>query len=411
MMRTATPKNQFPKRGLITLAAPLLLLGLTACLRIYTDGPGIFGTPVRAATATASPTPQPLPTAAPTATRPARIEAVVKESGAEFYHEPGLLNVEHFPAGRLAGGARVVVNRRTASGAWLEVVYLGQAGLWVSAEALDRFTAAPEGAPVSTEVFATMDASEQAQATQRSMEMTLLAQGVAPGYAAGTAQARLNATATPKPPPFPVVTGTPPANCAPGADGRLECRTAKGVAYEWGGGELTFERPDQLQAVQQGYARYLDLVMGRAGPPSQDFSERLRDYMVPAAAMDYVSHDVPGRNACTYGDIVKHVAALLAEHRYLRITPAGKLVWDRLDFGNRNGYLLSFDYNFTQRGHFDGSSTVYEVVDTASGNVVRRVRYPLPYAFQANLVYVPEARGWRITFDDYCDGLSWAGVW
>ncbi len=408
-MNIVLSKNSVSKVGALLLAT--WLLGVSACVRIYRDQPMLLVESPPALAVSPSATPRPPSTAMASATVPARVEAVVQAPGADYYLEPGLKNVEHFPAGQLPAGTHVIVEGRTADGTWLEVFYLGQAGLWMPASVLADYSAALESVPVSAEVFPTMDASHQARATKMAAELTLVAGGVAPGYAAETAQARQVAATTPPPPPFPAITATPPANCAPAANGQLECRTDKGVPFDWGGGELTFASPDQLRAVQAGYAQYLDLVMGQAGPPSQDFATLLRQFMVPAEARGYVSHDAPDHNVCTYGDITNHVEVLLDRSQYLRITPAGKLVWDKLDFGNSGGYLLSFDYTFTQRGHFSGSSTLYEIVDHVSGKVIRTVQYPRHYAFQANLVYAPADNGWRITFDDYCDELSWAGVW
>ncbi len=409
MTNTALANKRFSKVRMLLLAA--WLLGVAACVRIYRGDPIPLAASAPTVAAASPATPWPRLTATLTATLPARVQAVVQAPGTDYYLEPGLENVEHFPAGQLAAGVRVIVEGRAADSAWLEVFYLGQAGLWVPASALTITTAMLESIPVSTEVFPTMDASRQAQATKMAAELTLVAGGVAPGFAAETAQARQVAAVTPQPPPFPAMTATPPAGCLPAADGRLVCRTAAGVVYDWGGGELTFASPDQLRRVQAGYAQYLDLVMSRASPPSRNFGAELQQFMVPSAARGYVSHDAPDHNVCTYGDIVNHVETLLDRHQYVRITPGGTLVWDRLDFGNAGGYLLSFDSAFTQRGHFSGGSTLHEVVDLASGKSVQTVQYPRHYAFQANLVYVLADNGWRITFDDYCDGLSWAGVW
>ncbi len=288
---------------------------------------------------------------------------------------------------------------------------MGQDGLWVAAETLENFTIPPEQAPVSTEVFPTMDAPHQAEATRQSVVLTLIAQGVMNLDAESTAWAMLRPTGTPEKLLFPAITATPPANCAQATDGRWLCKAAKGDDYEWGRGEITFASPDQLRAVQQAYVQYLDLVMGRSGPPSQDFAEQLQNYMMPSAAIGYSPADKMSRGACVYGDIVNHINLLARQNQYIRVTPSGKPAWDRLDWGNGDGYALSYDYTFTQRGHFEGGGTLFEVVDIPSGKAIRSVQYQLPYDFEANLVYVPQDNGWRITRDDYCANLSFGGVW
>ncbi len=411
------PKLSYPK---VMLLAILMVLTLVACgTPVQGAGSSPANTPsattatvrpsdvVTIATATTTPAPP------GTSMEPVVIQAVVKAGGADVFLSPTLENVEHLPDQdlRLKAGASVTVKERMADDQWLRINYLGQGGLWVAAERLEKFTASLEQVPVSTQVFATMDAPQQAEATNRSVALTLVAQGAKPADAEATALAMLHPVNTPKPMPFPAITATPPADCVQGTDGRLRCKTAKGEEYEWSGGEITFASLDQLRAVQRQYAQYLDLVMGRSGPPSQDFAAQLQNYMMPAAAVGYVPANKDSHGACVYGDIVNRITARLGQNQYVRITPGGKLVWDRLDWGNGDGYALSYDYTFMQRGHFDGGGTLFEVVDIPSGKVVQTVNIASYYFFEANLVYVPQDNGWRIARDDYCANLSFGGVW
>ena len=341
------------------------------------------------------------------------MQAVVKAGGADVFLSPALENVEHLPEQdlRLEAGASVVVYGRTADGQWLEINHQGYADLWVAAETLEKFTASLEQVPVSTQVFATMDAPQQAEATHRSVALTLVAQGAKPADADATALAMQHPTNTPKPVPFPAITATPPADCVQGTGGHLRCKTAKGEEYDWSGGEINFASLDQLHAIQQQYAQYLDLVMGRNGPPTQDFTAQLQNYMMPAAAMGYVPANKDTHGACVYGDIVSHITSLVGQNQYVRVTPSGKLVWDRVSWGNQDGYALSTNYQFTQLGHFDGGGTLYEVADISTGKVVRSVNIASYYFFEANLVYMPQNNGWRITRDDYCANLTYGDVW
>jgi len=436
----ATRSSRYPK---LAILIGLACLALAACAVIdQGEAPTAQTAPMAtgqslatthlpaAATATLAPADSPqAPTETDTPTPTLQTWAVVARDGTLSFDSPGgLSNVEHSPDvdNPLTGGQQIKVESRNAASDWLQVDAF-TAGVWIPASDMANYLNGWNGAtldpatalaqiPVSTQVFPTMGPTDQWQATEAAVAMTAQAQGQDGGVAVATYDAAAHPSPTPTAFPWPILTVTPGPNCHIGSDKLVRC-TLNGQEQLWD--KTPVLRPDYVdKAVHGMYARFLDLVMAKNGPPQGDIRELLKEYMLPRDAVGQpgAAQMSPG---CTYGDIAKYLSRLQAGGDYLRIISAPPLKWDSYHNINGSDYELSLPYlgadnspdaEFHQSGAFTGVA-IYELVSIKTGQVLKTAVYNYPYTYDADLHYLNDRNGWFVYIDDFCSNVSDVGAW
>jgi hypothetical protein len=433
--------RRYPK---LVILIGLACLALAACAAMDPGGvptaaqtaamaPGQSPSATRLSAATATIAPPDSPQAqaeTDTSTPMPQVWAVIARDSTLVYTSPGgLTNVEHSPDERadpFSAGSHVRVEGRNAAGDWLQVDAEVD-GDWIQAADVASYSDDQNGGPtldpatalaqipVSTQVLPTMGPTDQWQATEAAVAMTAQAQGQEGGVAVATFDAAAHPSPTPTAFPWPMLTVTPGPNCHVGSDKYVHC-TVNGQEQLWV--NYPEMRPDYVDKVVHGtYAKYLDLVMGKNGPPQGDIRELLKQYMMPRDALGQPGAAHAPAN-CTYGDLAEYLSGLQVAGNYLRIISAGPLKWESENLINGSDYILSLpnqgadgsDAEFLQSGEFTGAAT-FELASIKTGQVLKTASYGAPYQFDADLYYLNDRNGWFVNIDGLCSSLDSVGAW